>query len=321
VLSSPAFRRRNWISHRDSRSPPAPDSRASSQKPFKYKSFSNALSLISAIMRNNFCVAALALAVATAAFAPTNTRRTSLLKKLSARSDVRLDQVAKPSPLPRTNAQRLARGLPLLKPRFRGMCVLYNGYDSASHSNRPPSSTTRTEVKHPTRHVWPISFFSYVSQPVDINRVRCNIKVASYDTPENVYGYLAPDIDLYGTLGTFLPDQTGAVEVSFTYSSGSYTQLDLAVTNSPSYPVIGAGTYNPYSGLLASLIILLVQLLTTSGAPLTAIPPHGLICASASLGARRPEVPPWQRTAALVMPETRNSLRRAQSGATTRPPA
>ncbi|KAJ7885421.1 hypothetical protein B0H13DRAFT_2666890 [Mycena leptocephala] len=157
-------------------------------------------------MRNNFCVAALALAVATAAFAPTNTRRTSLLKKLSARSDVRLDQVAKPSPLPRTNAQRLARGLPLLKPRFRDPL------------HPPPARRSSTP-------------------PVT---VRCNIKVASYDTPENVYGYLAPDIDPYGTLGTFLPDQTGAVEVSFTYSSGSYTQLDLAVTNSPSYPVIVA---------------------------------------------------------------------------------
>jgi len=150
-------------------------------------------------------LAVLGLAISTAGLAPTNTRRTSL-NKLPGRS------TAEPAELPRTNAKRLAMGLPPLKPRL---------FDPLH-----PAPERRSAIP-------PLSY-----------TVNCNIHVEDFLRGDN-YGYLSPTA-IDGRYGPVQSSQTDALEVSFSYSVIDQVitpgQFDLTVTNSlfPSHPYFGA---------------------------------------------------------------------------------
>ncbi|KAJ7454673.1 hypothetical protein FB451DRAFT_1373346 [Mycena latifolia] len=143
----------------------------------------------------------LALAASTVAFTPTSTRSTrlsnlpSLEDLIAARStDQIVDIVADPVVLPRTNAERLARGLPLLKPHRRDMV-------------------------HPARAQ---------SSPVAPTTVKCNIQVQTSDGANR--GYLSTETTYSSFYGKFQANQgAGALEISLSFSSASSSQLALTL--------------------------------------------------------------------------------------------
>lgn len=67
----------------------------------------------------------------------------------------------------------------------------------------------------------------------------CNILVRTTDG--STLGYLGPTWNTFGEYGTF-QEQDGALEVSFSYSPDSPSQLSFTATNSPdaTYPFMGA---------------------------------------------------------------------------------
>ncbi|KAJ7461212.1 hypothetical protein FB451DRAFT_490584 [Mycena latifolia] len=103
-----------------------------------------------------------------------------------------------------TNAKRFALGLPPLKPRRRGSAA------RAASSPLPPVTQT------------------------------CNIFAKGTDGTD--YGYISPVWNGFGEYGTFQSAQAGALEVSFSSSPDSRSQLGLTATNGPSagVPFFGA---------------------------------------------------------------------------------
>ncbi|KAJ6570095.1 hypothetical protein DFH09DRAFT_1154028 [Mycena vulgaris] len=152
---------------------------------------------------------ALALSGATVAFTPTSRGAPTWRDGLT-----HLRKATDPAPLPPTNAGRLARGLPLLKPRH--------------HASLHPAPARRS----PTLPVL----------------VRCNLYAtvlpSSYQfvdgrSPTYNLGYLVGTH--LGFYGAYKQPQLGALEVSFMFFADSPDQLTLKVLNStfPSYPYFG----------------------------------------------------------------------------------
>ncbi|KAJ7474714.1 hypothetical protein FB451DRAFT_1558008 [Mycena latifolia] len=130
---------------------------------------------------------------AAVAFIPTGTRSTADVSASRRNAGRAADPVA----LPRTNAVRLARGLPLLPPRRR----------SDLHPAR-----SQTSAVPPTT-------------------VTCNILVTRDD---NALGYVST-ATTSGAYGTVQEGTDGALEVSFSFSLDSPSQLSLTVNNGPYY--------------------------------------------------------------------------------------
>ncbi|KAJ7835133.1 hypothetical protein B0H14DRAFT_2514511 [Mycena olivaceomarginata] len=106
---------------------------------------------------------------------------------------------------PATNARRFSLGLPPLAPRHHRVGVAARAVSS------PVPPTTQT----------------------------CNIAVQSYD---QTFGYLSATWNGFGEYGQFQADQAGSLEVTFSYTPDSPSQLNFVATNSPSptYPYFGA---------------------------------------------------------------------------------
>ncbi|KAJ7677060.1 hypothetical protein DFH06DRAFT_1429146 [Mycena polygramma] len=108
------------------------------------------------------------------------------------------------APNPRTNAQRLALGLPPLPPRRRG----------TPHAPRQSSSPTMQTCK-----------------------------ILAKNTDGSDYGFVSNTVNIFGEYGDFLLAQLGGLEVSFSYLPDAQTQLNLFVTSSPTgspSPYLGA---------------------------------------------------------------------------------
>ncbi|KAJ6550986.1 hypothetical protein DFH09DRAFT_1499577 [Mycena vulgaris] len=103
-----------------------------------------------------------------------------------------------------TNAKRLALGMPPLKPRRRG--------GAARAANSPAVPIPQT----------------------------CNIRAQGTDGTD--FGFISPVWNGFGEYGTFQSAQDGALEVSFSYSADSSTQIGFTATNGPSatFPLMGA---------------------------------------------------------------------------------
>ncbi|KAG8919365.1 hypothetical protein FRC01_001318 [Tulasnella sp. 417] len=99
----------------------------------------------------------------------------------------------------------------------------------------------------------------------------CNILVTNANNG-NIFGYISPVWNTFGTYGFVQSTQAGALEVSFSYPQDDFSpsQLDITAVNGPnaSYPFFGAG----------------ILLLYTSSGPLTASAVKGRANADASLG-------------------------------------
>ncbi|KAJ7328075.1 hypothetical protein DFH08DRAFT_967833 [Mycena albidolilacea] len=106
---------------------------------------------------------------------------------------------------PATNARRFSQGLPPLAPRHHRVGV------AARTASSPVPPTTQT----------------------------CNIAVQSYD---QTFGYLSATWNGFGEYGQFQAGQAGSLEVTFSYTPDSSSQLNFVATNSPSptYPYFGA---------------------------------------------------------------------------------
>ncbi|KAJ7616542.1 hypothetical protein FB45DRAFT_1034861 [Roridomyces roridus] len=116
-------------------------------------------------------------------------KRTS---QLSARAPQALDGVL-------TNAQRLARGLPLLKPR--------------RHSNFPRQSTPSSVAPVP---------------------VTCNIHVQPLDPNIQIGGFLTSDLGSWGQFYGLQDSQSGSMTVTFSYTPGSTTLFPI-LASTPSW--------------------------------------------------------------------------------------
>ncbi|KAJ7452632.1 hypothetical protein FB451DRAFT_1409322 [Mycena latifolia] len=152
---------------------------------------------------------ALILAVATfaaAAGTPTMRRSLSLNPPKPEGTTPAYVYARAPAPAPITNAKRMAMGLPPLKPRHYGSGRAARQAVSAV----PPVTQT------------------------------CNLLATDASTGSTV-GYLSPVWNSFGEYGIFQASATGALEVSFTYSGDSPTQLDLSATNGPeTFTYVGA---------------------------------------------------------------------------------
>ncbi|QRV78592.1 hypothetical protein RhiJN_06607 [Ceratobasidium sp. AG-Ba] len=115
-------------------------------------------------------------------------------------------------PEPATNAQRLARGLPLIKPKAHRRHFQRGGpHRLGSRALSAPRAET---------------------SPLPPAHQKCNILVKTDDT---TLGYLKAQFNKYGEYGAFTSEQNpDTLEVSFSYSPDSPSQLDMLATNSPS---------------------------------------------------------------------------------------
>ncbi|KAG9108579.1 hypothetical protein FRC07_008429 [Ceratobasidium sp. 392] len=118
-----------------------------------------------------------------------------------------------------TNAKRFAKGLPPLAPRTR-----------RRHPQRGAPHRLGTRVQAAPRAQ---------TSPTPPENQKCNILVKTGDA---TLGYITPSFNTFGEYGTFQPGPAGALEISFSYSPDSPSQLDFLATNGPSstYPYMGA---------------------------------------------------------------------------------
>ncbi|QRV93370.1 hypothetical protein RhiJN_21388 [Ceratobasidium sp. AG-Ba] len=122
------------------------------------------------------------------------------------------DAASAAAPEPATNAQRLARGLPLIKPKAHRRHFQRGGpHRLGSRALSAPRAETSPS---PPAHQ------------------KCNILVKTDNT---TLGYLKAQFNKYGEYGAFTSEQNlDTLEVSFSYSPDSPSQFDMLVTNSPS---------------------------------------------------------------------------------------
>ncbi|KAG9099994.1 hypothetical protein FS749_016564 [Ceratobasidium sp. UAMH 11750] len=124
---------------------------------------------------------------------------------------------AAPSP-PTTNAKRFAMKLPPLAPRA-----------PHRHPQRAAPHRLGSRVQAAPRAQ------SSPSPPVT---QQCNILVKS---AAEVFGFIAPMLNVFGEYGIFVPDQANALLVSFTYLPDSPSQLDFTAVNglASAFPFVG----------------------------------------------------------------------------------
>ncbi|KAJ7620366.1 hypothetical protein FB45DRAFT_1033043 [Roridomyces roridus] len=151
----------------------------------------------------------LGLAALTAASVTTTTPRRSLNPDESVLKAVANSSESHLADHVYTNARRLALGLPLIKPRRRGTFAR-----SPSTSATPGTPMT------------------------------CNLRVTSTSPAATQYGYIGAAYNGHGEWGMLQPTQSGALQVSFSYSSAT-SQMDILAVNGPvdgtiSYPYFGA---------------------------------------------------------------------------------
>ncbi|KAJ7100939.1 hypothetical protein B0H15DRAFT_944231 [Mycena belliarum] len=146
-----------------------------------------------------------ALTTATLAAAVTPTRRSLPLSLNPTPQDLSnvTTGVSMRAPQALTNAKRLALGLPLLRPHRR--------------ITAPPTSSPLPPVPQ-----------------------RCNIRAVGTDNTD--FGYLSPLWNGFGEYGMFQASPDGALELAFSYSPGSPSQISITAANGPSamYSFFGA---------------------------------------------------------------------------------
>ncbi|KAG8777254.1 hypothetical protein FRC12_000478 [Ceratobasidium sp. 428] len=127
-----------------------------------------------------------------------------------------------PSPAePNTNAKRFAMHLPPLAPK--------------AHRRGSP----RAALTHPTRTRGRSAPRAQTSPTPPVSE-KCFILATRTDGTN--YGYVSALWNDFGEYYAFLPDQTGALLASFSYSSNAPSQLALTADNGPdsAYPYVGA---------------------------------------------------------------------------------
>ncbi|KAG8793075.1 hypothetical protein FRC12_003941 [Ceratobasidium sp. 428] len=77
--------------------------------------------------------------------------------------------------------------------------------------------------------------------PSRIDRRHPPVSLLIQTTTNETLGYIANTYNVFGEYGVLLPDQTGALEVAFTYSPDSPRQIDILATNNPmnEFPFVG----------------------------------------------------------------------------------
>jgi len=123
------------------------------------------------------------------------------------------------APEPLTNAKRFAMKLPPAAPR--------------AHRRRPHGVAPRggSRVASAPRAA---------TSPLPPVSAKCNIRATGTDGAD--YGFISPLWNGYGEYGQFQSSPDGALEVAFSYSPDSPSQIDFTATNGPSatYPFFGA---------------------------------------------------------------------------------
>lgn len=120
---------------------------------------------------------------------------------------------------PLTNAKRFALNMPPARPK--------------AHRRRPHGVAPRggSRVASAPRAV---------TSPLPPVSTKCNVRATSTDGID--FGFISPVWNGFGEYGQFQTAQDGALEVSFSYSPDSPSQIDMIATNGPSatYPFFGA---------------------------------------------------------------------------------
>jgi len=132
--------------------------------------------------------------------------------------------VAAPAPVEQiTNAKRFELKMPPLKPKAHRRSPHRGG----PHRDHPKGTRVQSAPRAAT-------------SPLPPAAKKCNIKATGTDGTD--FGFIAPVWNGFGEYGQFQSVQDGALEVSFSYSPDSASQLDMTATNSPSggYPFFGA---------------------------------------------------------------------------------
>ncbi|CAE6533217.1 unnamed protein product, partial [Rhizoctonia solani] len=141
-----------------------------------------------------------------------------------------VDFASLPAAEPATNGERLAQGLPLMRPRSR-----------KSHRAGAYHDDDKASLKRATRAASAPNAARSTLPPVQKS---CNVLAKAGGT---TIGFLRRDLNMFGEYGLFQTGQADALEVSFSYLIGSTLSFNLRPTNgvTQAFPYVGGAISAP----------------------------------------------------------------------------